>query len=112
MPQQLQNPGAQSQKVQDAAAQGTENHKKMKPTVTDIQGKQTAGQQTGQAKPQIQRNGQGVFPAAQQPQKIVVQPQRRAESDGARQLDHLLRYRVLHQPKSRENNPPVGRSAS
>ena len=71
-----------------------------------VEGQGQHGRQGRQAEPEIRRDGQAGMIFPQNPEKIVVQPQHKAQGPGGEKLDGLGLEGVFHQPSSRLRKPP------
>lgn len=70
------------------------------------------GPEASQAERQVQDPGQAAVEPPGSPQQIVGQAQHQAPEDGQEEFPALVRDRKLHQPNSREKNPPASLALS
>ena len=76
----------------------------LSPAAVESQGQH--GRQGREAEPEIRRHAQPWMEFPQDPEKIIVEPQHKAQGAGVQELEGLGLEGVFHQPSSRLKKPP------
>ena len=107
-----QNGRAEQTEIAEGPQQQPRIEEQPEPAPAHVEGQRRQGQGQHQAEQRVHDPGGPGPPAAGRPQQIVDQAQGRAQSAGEQELRRLQRDRQLHQPNSRDQNPPPVRWSS